>query len=155
MGNTQLKFTTTKLHNSQLHTFTLKKGKDMKMIIAIIRMAKMNATKKALAAVGLPSFMASGEVQGRGRGRGLGPTYQEIQNDPALAESLKELGSEPRLKTKRMITIVVSDEKLDLAVETIINTNKTGNSGDGKIFVLPAAEAIQVRTGDSGETVLD
>ncbi|HEX3006941.1 MAG TPA: P-II family nitrogen regulator, partial [Bacteroidales bacterium] len=52
------------------------------MIIAVIRMAKMNETKEALAAVGLPSFMASGEVQGRGRGRGLGPNYEKVKGDP-------------------------------------------------------------------------
>ena len=127
----------------------------MKMIIAIIRMAKMNSTKEALSNAGLPSFMVSGEVQGRGRGLGLGPKYQEIKSNPDLLEPLKELGPEPRLKTKRMVTIVVADNKLDLAIETIIKVNKPGNSGDGKIFVLPTAEAIQVRTGESGETVLD
>jgi nitrogen regulatory protein PII 2 len=127
----------------------------MKMIFAIIRMAKLNETKKALAAVGLPSFMASGEVQGRGRGLGTGPRYQAIMDDPDLSEPLKELGPEPRLKTKRLINMVVTDEKVDLAVQTIISANKTGNSGDGKIFVLPTAEAIQVRTGDSGDGVLD
>jgi len=127
----------------------------MKMIIAIIRMAKMNETKKALAAIGLPSFMASGEVQGRGRGLGIGPNYMAVKNDPELQEPLKELGTEPRLKTKRLINLVVTDDKLDLAIQTIIAANKTGNSGDGKIFVLPTAEAIQVRTGESGDSVLD
>jgi nitrogen regulatory protein PII 2 len=128
----------------------------MKLIIAIIRMAKMNETKEALAAVGLPSFMASGEVQGRGRGRGEGPRYQEIINDPAYKDIVEEIKSNPpRLKNKRMITLVVNDEKCQMAIDTIISTNKTGNSGDGKIFVLPCAEAIQVRTGESGESVLD
>lgn len=127
----------------------------MKMIIAIIRMVKMNETKSALAAAGLPSFMASGEVQGRGRGRGLGPNFERIKSDPELLEHLKELGPEPRLKNKRMITLVVANDKVDLAVQTIIATNKTENSGDGKIFVLPATDAIQVRTGASGEAVLD
>jgi nitrogen regulatory protein PII 2 len=128
----------------------------MKMIEAIIRMAKLNETKIALAAVGLPSFMASGEVQGRGRGRGIGPRYQEVMSDPQLAEMLQaNKGAEPRLKTKRMITLVVNDDKVDLAVQTIIKVNKTGNSGDGKLFVLPVAETIQVRTGDSGDKVLD
>ncbi len=84
------------------------------MIDAIIRMAKINETKIALAAAGLPSFMASGEVQGRGRGHGEGHRYQEIMNDPELSEALKEtMGAEPRLKTKRMLTIVVIDEKLE------------------------------------------
>lgn len=127
----------------------------MKMIIAIIRMAKMNETKEALAAAGLPSFMASGEVQGRGRGRGLGATFEKVKSDPELLEQLKELGPEPRLKNKRMITLVVTKEKVDLAVQTIIKANKTDNSGDGKIFVIPTSEAIQVRTGASGDTVLD
>lgn len=125
------------------------------MIIAVIRMAKMNETKEALAAVGLPSFMASGEVQGRGRGRGLGPNYEKVKGDPELLEQLKELGPEPRLKNKRMITLVVADEKVDLTVQTIILANRTDNSGDGKIFVIPATEAIQVRTGAFGDTVLD
>jgi nitrogen regulatory protein PII 2 len=127
----------------------------MKMIIAFIRMVKMNDTKDALAAAGLPSFMASGEVQGRGRGRGLGPNFEKIKSDPDMLEQLKEYGPEPRLKNKRMITLVVANEKVELAVQTIIATNKTGNSGDGKIFVLPTAEAIQVRTGVSGDAVLD
>ena len=128
----------------------------MKMIMAMIRMTKINATKEALAAVGLPSFMASGKVQGRGRGAGYGPRYKEMVNNPDLAEELKELaGKEPRLKMKRMITLVVANDKKDLAVETIIKTNQTGNSGDGKVFVLPVADAIQVRTGDNGDKVLD
>ena len=121
----------------------------MKMIIAIIRMKKVNETKKALAEAGLPSFNASGEVQGRGRGLGVGPTFEANKKNPDYVHV------EHRLKTKRMVNIVVTDEKVELAVQTLIKANQTGNSGDGKIFVLPAAEAIQVRTGDSGETVLD
>jgi nitrogen regulatory protein PII 2 len=54
-----------------------------------------------------------------------------------------------------MITLTVTDEKADLAIQTIIKANQTGNSGDGKIFVLPTADAVQVRTGDSGDKVLD
>lgn len=127
----------------------------MKMIIAIIRMAKMNDTKEALAKAGLPSFMASGKVQGRGRGRGIGPNYAAILSEADKVEALKELGPEPRLKTKRMITIIVAEEKVDLAVETIIKANQTGNSGDGKIFVTPCAEAIQIRTGETGNSILD
>jgi len=127
----------------------------MKMIIAIIRMAKMNDTKEALAVAGLPSFMASGKVQGRGRGRGIGPNYAAVLSEEEKLEALKELGPEPRLKTKRMITIIVAEEKVDLAVETIIKANQTGNSGDGKIFVTPCAEAIQIRTGETGNSILD
>ena len=126
----------------------------MKLILAIIRIAKMNETKQALSDVGLPSFTAMG-VLGRGQGRGLGPKYQEVVSNPENQEVLKQIGPEPRLKSKRMITLVVPDAKKDLAVETIIKTNQTGNSGDGKIIVVEALDSISVRTGEKGEVTLD
>jgi nitrogen regulatory protein PII 2 len=126
----------------------------MKHIIAIIRIVKMNETKQALADAGLPSFTALG-VTGRGRGRGLGPNYQKILQDDTKQELISQLGPEPRLKSKRMIMMVVTDEKKDLAVETIIKTNQTGNSGDGKIFVIEALGSVRVRTGESGDITLD
>jgi nitrogen regulatory protein PII 2 len=126
----------------------------MKMIVSVIRIAKMNETKKALSDAGLPSFTAKG-VMGRGRGRGLGSNYEQILNSNDAQDALKELGPEPRLKSKRMIILVVPDDKKDLAVETIIQVNRTTNSGDGKIFVIETIEAIRVRTGESGDTTLD
>lgn len=126
----------------------------MKMILAIIRKKRINETKKALEAIGLPSFMATGEVLGRGKGRGLGETYQQTLSDPEVLEYLEDVGHY-QLKAKRMITLIVQDKKCDEAVQTIIKANSTGNSGDGKIFVLPTSEAIQIRTGDKGEAILD
>jgi nitrogen regulatory protein PII 2 len=114
----------------------------------------MNETKIALSEAGLPSFTAMG-VMGRGRGRGLGPNYQEILTNPEHQEAIKQLSAEPRLKSKRMITLVVTDAKKDLAIETIIKTNQTGNSGDGKIFVINAVDSVTVRTGDKGDVTLD
>ncbi|HLP14693.1 MAG TPA: P-II family nitrogen regulator [Bacteroidota bacterium] len=127
----------------------------MKRIRAIIRIAKINDTKEALAAIGLPSFTVSGKVEGRGRGTGYGPRFQEAVANPESRAILIELGDMPRLKTKRMINLIVTDDKVDAAVQAIIGANQTGNSGDGKIFVIPLADAIQVRTGDAGDTVLD
>jgi nitrogen regulatory protein PII 2 len=126
----------------------------MKLILAIIRIAKMNETKQALSDNGLPSFTAVG-VLGRGRGRGLGPAYEAVLSDPDIQENLKQIGPEPRLKSKRAITLVVPDDKKDLAVQTIIRINQTGNSGDGKIFVVEALDAIRVRTGEKGDLTLD
>ncbi|NEW85278.1 MAG: P-II family nitrogen regulator [Mariniphaga sp.] len=126
----------------------------MKMILSIIRIAKMNETKKALSDAGLPSFTAKG-VRGRGRGRGLGPNYEQILKSSETQEALKDLGPEPRLKAKRMITLVITDDKKDLAVETIIRVNRTNNSGDGKIFVIDTIDAIRVRTGERGDITLD
>ena len=126
----------------------------MKLILAIIRISKINDTKLALSDAGLPSFTAMGIV-GRGRGRGLGPTYQKTLGDPEASNSIIEIGPEPRLKSKRLITLIVTDDKKDLAIETIINTNKSNNSGDGKIFVLEALDSIRVRTGERGNITLD
>jgi nitrogen regulatory protein PII 2 len=56
---------------------------------------------------------------------------------------------------KRAVLIVVPDELVDKAVKTLIRVNQTGKSGDGKIFVMPCVDAISVRTGQSGDAVLD
>ena len=126
----------------------------MKHIIAIIRISKMNETKLALEEAGLPSFTALG-VLGRGQGRGLGPTYQEILENPENKEALAQIGPEPRLKSKRLIMLIVPDEKKDIAVGTIIKVNQTGNSGDGKIFVVDTVDSIRIRSGESGDITLD
>jgi nitrogen regulatory protein PII 2 len=56
---------------------------------------------------------------------------------------------------KRAILIVVPDELVDKTVKTLIRVNQTGKSGDGKIFVTPCLDAVRVRTGESGDAVLD
>ncbi|MDR0872329.1 MAG: P-II family nitrogen regulator [Prevotellaceae bacterium] len=128
----------------------------MKLILGIIRIAKMGDTKKALADVGLPSFTAM-PVLGRGNGHGELEKIREAANIPeAEAENVLEYVSEiPRLKSKRMITLVVTDEKKDLAIETLLKVNSTGKSGDGKIFVVNAFDSIAVHTGVAGEASLD
>jgi nitrogen regulatory protein PII 2 len=94
-------------------------------------------------------------VLGRGRGRGIGPNYAQVLQNSEIKDVLKEYGPEPRLKSKRMITLIVPDDKKDLAVETIIQVNRTNNSGDGKIFVIETIDAVRVRTGERGDLVLD
>jgi nitrogen regulatory protein PII 2 len=118
----------------------------MKLILAIIRISKMNETKKALSDVGLPSFTA---ILGRG--------ISNINNPLELTVGSDGEGTmmQPRLKAKRMITLVVSDDKKDLAVQTLIKTNQTKNSGDGKIFVLEALDSVSVRTAEKGDKTLD
>jgi nitrogen regulatory protein PII 2 len=121
----------------------------MKLILAMIRIDKMAATKLALSDAGLPSFTAM-PVLGRGKGKG------GFEKAAGLDEDQQELIIEmPRLKSKRMITLVVTDEKKELAIETLIQINKTGKSGDGKIFVLPASDSYRVRTGENGDITLD
>lgn len=121
----------------------------MKMIFAIIRIDKMSETKQALSDAALPSFTAM-PVLGRGKGHG------DLEKADTVAPEFRELISEmPRLKSKRMITLVVTDDKKSLAVETIIKANQTGKSGDGKIFVIDAIDSVRVRTAESGDITLD
>ena len=125
----------------------------MKLIMAIIRINKMNETKMALSAAGLPSMTATGKVFGRGKGLWDAKVLEGVKKD--LPEALAHLNKEPRLRPQRVITIVVSDENVSKAVETIIEANQTPEPGDGKIFVIPAYESIRVRTGEVGDITLD
>jgi nitrogen regulatory protein PII 2 len=125
----------------------------MKLIMAIIRINKMNATKMALSAAGLPSMTATGKVFGRGKGLWDAKVLEGVKKD--LPEALAHLNKEPRLRPQRVITIVVSDENVSKAVETIIEANQTPEPGDGKIFVIPVYESIRVRTGEVGDITLD
>ena len=124
----------------------------MKEVMAIIRMNKINDTKKALSDVGISSMNAK-ECLGRGKGvvdfnalRGAERGYEE---------AIAQLGQSQRLVPKRMISIVVPDKLVERTVTTIIRVNQTQKSGDGKIFVLPVSQALRVRTGEEGDTVLD
>jgi nitrogen regulatory protein PII 2 len=125
----------------------------MKLIMAIIRIDKMNATKRALSDAGLPSMTATGKVFGRGKGLWDAKVLEGVKKD--LPEALVHLGKEPRLRPQRVVTIVVSDDKVEKAVETIIEANQTHEPGDGKIFVIPAYESIKIRTGEAGDITLD
>jgi len=125
----------------------------MKMIMAIIRIDKVNETKQALSDAGMPSFWASGRVFGRGKGKWDAKVLEGARNDQPEALSL--LGEEPRLRPQRLITLIVKDSMEKTAVDAIIAANKTDNPGDGKVFVLPMTESIRVRTGETGDVVLD
>jgi len=125
----------------------------MKLIMAIIRIDKMNRTKRALSAAGLPSMTATGKVFGRGKGLWDAKVLEGVKKD--LPEALAHLGKEPRLRPQRVVTLVVTDENKDKAIETIIEANQTPEPGDGKIFVIPIIDSIKVRTGESGDVSLD
>lgn len=125
----------------------------MKEVMAVIRINKINQTKRALAEAGISSFTATGRVLGRGKGM---VDYRVLHGaEEGRTEAMALLGQGPMLVSKRLLTIIVPDDKVQKTVETIIKANITGNSGDGKIFVLPVLDAIRVRTGQSGDVVLD
>jgi nitrogen regulatory protein PII 2 len=116
-------------------------------------MNKMNQTKRALADAGISSLYAK-DCLGRGKGTIEIPQYIEGAAE-RYGDMIQELGIAGRLIPKRMINVVVPDKLVKNVVNTIITINKTGKSGDGKIFVMPVAESWRVRTGESGDEVLD
>jgi nitrogen regulatory protein PII 2 len=124
----------------------------MKEIIAVVRMNMMNQTKRALAEAGITSMTAR---EALGRGKGL-VDLQLLQGaERGYEEAISQLGQSGRLIPKRALLIVVPDKLVALTAKTIIRVNRTGKSGDGMIFVLPALNAIRVRTGEDGDDVLD
>ena len=125
----------------------------MKDVMAIIRLNMINQTKAALADAGINSFTATGRVLGRGKGL---VDFRILKGaEDGSPEAIGQLGMGPKLVPKRLLTVVVPDDKVQLVVDTIIKVNQTGNAGDGKIFVLPILESHRVRTGEFGDDVLD
>jgi len=123
----------------------------MKEIIAFIRTSKMNATKKILDELNVPSVTAI-PVFGRGNQRGINPVLAgiEISKDAIVKGNITGMKFVP----KRMLVIVAKDEEVDIIVDALVKVNKTGFIGDGKIFVCPTDNAMRIRTKESGETAL-
>jgi nitrogen regulatory protein PII 2 len=132
----------------------------MKEIWAIIRREKHPETKRALDAIGFGA-MSVHSVWGRGQQGGfiMSDVESEISSystsAPRLIPTPSTLASEGATLTKpvvyvpkKLLVIVVPDEKVDEVIETIIQVNRTGSHGDGKMFVMPIEEAITVRTGN-------
>lgn len=124
----------------------------MKDVMAIIRINRMNQTKRALTKAGFTSMTATGRVMGRGKGLVDKRVLSEAEKGNDYARAL--LGEGPRLMSKRMLLVTVPDKMVKSCVEAIIDANQTGKAGDGKIFVLPVSEAYRVRTGENGEGIL-
>lgn len=125
----------------------------MKEVMAVIRMNMINKTKEALSAAGITSFTATGRVLGRGKGLVDDALVKGAES--GSAEALARLKSGPRLFPKRLLLVVVPDALAPAVVDAIMTVNKTGNPGDGKIFVLPVKDAARIRTGECGDAVLD
>ncbi|MFU2207337.1 P-II family nitrogen regulator [Solidesulfovibrio sp. C21] len=123
----------------------------MKEIMAVIRMNKMNQTKKTLADSGIPAFVAR---EGYGRGKGL--VNQAVLEGAAAGneEAIALLGTKGRLYPKRILSVIVPDAEVKKVVDAIISVNKTGQAGDGKIFVMPVSDSIRVRTGEDGDAAI-
>ncbi len=124
----------------------------MKEVLAFIRQNKMNSTKKALTDAGISSLHAR---ECLGRGKGIVDFSILKGAERGYEEAISQLGQTQRLIPKRMLSLVVPDKLVGTTVQTLIQANQTGKSGDGKIFVLPVTGAWRVRTGEEGDTILD
>jgi nitrogen regulatory protein PII 2 len=124
----------------------------MKEIMAIVRMNMINQTRKALTEIGVSSMTATDAL---GRGAGLVDMTLLKGAEQGYEEAISQLGQSNRLIPKRVIVIVTKDRHVDNIVKTIIKVNQTGKPGDGKIFVLPVADSISVRTAEDGDSTLD
>jgi nitrogen regulatory protein PII 2 len=124
----------------------------MKEIIAIIQMDKINGTKRALIDMDVSSLTVR-KVLGRGQGK---VDFQLLKGaEQGYDEAIQQLGPGPRLIPKRMLTLVVPDDKVKAIIKTLMEVNQTQRPGDGKIFVCPVIDAVRVRTGQIGDDAID
>jgi len=100
----------------------------------------------------IASFTAR-KVVGQGKGK---VDYLLLKGaEEGHEEAISQLGPGPKMVPKRMLIVVVPDKIVPRVVSTIIDVNKTGNPGDGKIFVMPVREAVRIRTGECDNVALD
>jgi nitrogen regulatory protein P-II 2 len=112
----------------------------MKLVIAIVKPFKLDAVRDALSAVGVQGMMAT-DVKGFGRQRGHTELYRGAEY---VVDFL------PKVK----IEAAVDDAILDEVTAAIRSAANTGKIGDGKIFICDLAQAIRIRTGESGADAL-
>ena len=108
----------------------------MKRIDAYIQVGKLEAVQQGLFDIGVQGLSVTSV---RGYGRQMGPASKKA---PALLPKLK-------------LEVVVADSNLDSAIQAIINAAKTGEIGDGKIFISDVKNAIRIRTDERGDAALD
>ncbi len=113
----------------------------MKKIEAIIRPEKINDVKQALDDIGIHG-MNFIQVTGRGAQRGV--VHQGRGGETVTVDLL------PKVK----VEVVVTDIAVERVIDAIISVSRTGNIGDGKIFVMNIEEAVRVRTGERGEVAV-
>ena len=112
----------------------------MKKIEAIIRHFKLEEVKDALTQVGVHGMTVS-EVRGFGRQKGHKEQYRGAEYTVDFLPKAK-------------MELVVSDAQAQEVIETILRTARTGQIGDGKIFVTDLTEMIRIRTGETGDSAL-
>ncbi len=109
----------------------------MKKIEAIIKPFKLDDVKDALADVGVDGMTVT-EVKGYGHQKGHKELYRGAEYSVDFLPKMK-------------LEVVVKVDRLEVALEAIVNAARTGKIGDGKIFVLPVEQTVRIRTGERDE----
>ncbi|MHB8066433.1 MAG: P-II family nitrogen regulator [Desulfobaccales bacterium] len=112
----------------------------MKKIEAIIQPFRLEPVKEALHAISVQGMTVT-EVKGFGVQKGIREVYRGLEYQVDFLPKVK-------------IEVVAPDDKVQSVVNTIANNARTGRIGDGKIFVYPVAEAVRIRTGETGDSAL-
>jgi nitrogen regulatory protein PII len=112
----------------------------MKLIVAIIKPFRLDDVKSALTALGIEGMTVT-DVKGFGRQKGHTEIYRGSEYTVDFLPKVK-------------LEVAVTDEHLEPAIAAIVGAAKTGKIGDGKIFVLPLADALRIRTEEHGETAV-
>ena len=112
----------------------------MKIVMAIIKPFKLDEVRDALTALGVHGLTVS-EVKGYGRQKG----HTEIYRGAEYAVSFL-----PKIK----IEVAVASDQVEKTIEAITAAAKTGQIGDGKIFVMPLERAVRIRTGETDADAL-
>lgn len=110
----------------------------MKLIMAIVRPSKVEEIQDALTRLNI-SGMTISEVRGHGRQKGHTAIYRGKEYSVSLLPKMK-------------IEIVLPDELVDETIQSIIATARTGEIGDGRVFVLPVEQGYNIRTGERDVT---
>ncbi|WP_027094209.1 P-II family nitrogen regulator [Cohnella thermotolerans] len=112
----------------------------MKLLTIIIRPEKLSSVTAALHEIGINGMTIS-DVRGQGTQKGVRTIYRgvEYQTDFIM---------------KNKIETAVSDDRYEQAIEAVMDAARTGEVGDGKIFVTDVVDAVRIRTGERGDSVL-
>ncbi len=112
----------------------------MKRVEAIIRPFKLDEVKIALVNAGIVGMTVS-EVRGFGRQKGQTERYRGSEYTVEFLQKLK-------------IEIVIEDDQVDMVVDRIVNAARTGEIGDGKIFIAPVDQIVRIRTGEKNQEAI-
>lgn len=112
----------------------------MTKVEALIRPQKLEDVKAALHEIGVNGMTVT-EVRGAGKQKGFTHQYRGAEYSVDLIQKIK-------------IEVVIPDNEARLVAQTIAGAARTGDVGDGKIFLIPVGEALRIRTGEEGEAAL-